>query len=237
MNIYVVEDEIIQLDDILITIKELAHSCVGHSGDPFEVIEQVDALKPDVVLMDIHLNGKKQGISLAKKIKKLSNTQIIYTSSDITTEVISEAADSDPITYLTKPVNKTDLMAALILTKKKIEKTNTIKETLPTEIFIKNRSKLIKIPIESILFAYTDTKNYCTIVTDDDKKFTVRNSIIGLQQLLAHERFIQTHRAYIINWRKVDVFYEGTQSIEIKGNTIPLGRSFKEHVYKRLKVI
>ncbi len=236
MKIYVVEDEIIQLDDILITIEELNHECVGHSGNPFEALEQIETLKPDVVLMDIHLNGKQDGIALARRIKKSTQTPIIYTSSDITKEVIAEAADTNPISYLTKPVANNDLMAALILAEKKVINTEEATSNL-NAIFIKNKNKLIKITIDSILFAYTDTKNYCTIVTEDEQKLTVRNSIIGLKQLLTHTQFIQTHRSYIINWQKVDVFYEGTQSIEIKGHTIPLGRTYKDNVYKRLHIL
>jgi len=237
MKIYVVEDEIIDLDDIVISIESLNYNLVGHSGDSFEALEQIEALCPDVILMDIHLNGKKHGISLARKIKKLFNIPIIYTSSDISQAVISEAADTHPVTYLTKPVSKTDLLAAIILAKQNKEHAQNTDNKEVSEIFIKTRKKLVKIEINSILFAFTDTKNYCTIVTLNDEKFTVRNSIIGLHQLLKHEQFIQTHRAYIINWQRVDAFYEGTQSIEIQGHTIPLGRSFKETLYKRLNIL
>ncbi|WP_346883093.1 response regulator transcription factor [uncultured Algibacter sp.] len=236
MKIYVVEDEIIPLDDILITIKSLNHQCVGYSGDAFEALEQIESLKPDVVLMDIHLNGKQQGIQLAREINKKSNIPLIYTSSDITKSVINEAADTNPISYIIKPVNEKDLLAALILAENKISSINDSSPDELSEIFIKNRKKLEKINVNDILFAFTDTKNYCTIVTEDTK-LTVRNSIVGLQQLLNHEQFIQTHRAYIINWKKVDAFYEGTQSIEIKEHNIPLGRTYKDSVYKRLKML
>ncbi len=237
MKIYVVEDDVISLDDILITISNLDHNCIGNSADPFEALEQIERLMPDVVLMDIHLNGKQQGIQLARKIKTTLNIPIIFTSSEIAKPIISEAADISPIAYIIKPVEEKDLRSALILAEKNTSKLNEEVQSKDTDLFIKVRNKLERVAINDILFAYTDTKNYCTIITEDDKKFTVRNSIVGLKQLLKHGQFIQTHRSYIINWTKVSAFYEGTQSIEIKEHSIPLGRTYKEAVYKRLRIL
>jgi len=237
MKIYIVEDQIISLDDTIITISNLGHNCVGHSGDPFEALGQIESLLPDVVLMDIHLNGKQQGIQLAKKIKSTFNIPIIFTSSDITKAIIAEAADINPTAYIVKPVTEKDLLSALILAEKKTNDTLETPNNSSTQLFIKVKNKLEKVTLDTILFAYTDTKNYCTILTDSNKKYTVRSSIVGLQQLLKHEQFIQTHRSYIVNWTKVEAFYEGTQSIEIQGHSIPLGRTYKDAVYKRLKVL
>lgn len=235
MNIYVVEDQIIHLDDLVITINQLNHNCIGHSDNSFEALEEIERLHPDVVLIDIHLHGKKQGISLAKKIKKDKDIPVIFTSSDITKSVILESAEVMPISYIIKPVQEKDLLAALILAENKNAKKETPSLAV-NELFIKQRNKLIKVDINSILYAYTDTKNYCTIVTED-RKLTIRKSMIGLKQILAHDQFLQTHRSHIINWTKVESLYEGSQSIEIKGYSVPLGRKYKEEVYKRLLII
>ena len=71
MTIYVVEDDIITLDDIILTISNLGHDYIGSSDGPFEALEQIEQLQPDVILMDIHLNGKQHGIPLARKVKNL----------------------------------------------------------------------------------------------------------------------------------------------------------------------
>lgn len=235
MKIYVVEDEIIQLDDMLITLIELGHDCVGHSDDAFEALEQIETLQPEVVLMDIHLRGKQAGITLAKKVKTEFNIPIIFTSSDIGMSTMSEAIEVDPVSYITKPVNKNDLKAALLLAKNKLNNSFDNKNTIK-EIFIKNGNKLVKVAINDILFAQTDSKNYCTIVTQNSK-LSVRNSISGLKKILNHDTFIQTHRSYIINWKKVDSVVESDQSIQINEHQIPLGRSFKQEVFKRLQIV
>lgn len=238
MRVYVVEDEVFQLEDILITLEALEHEVIGHSDDPFEAQEQIENLKPEVVLMDIHLNGKQAGVALAKRIVKSNNIPIIFTSSETAKDIIVEAAEVSPIAYLIKPINENDLRAALLIAENKNLNNNINQVDLDVhELFVKSGNKLIKVLITSILFAHTDTKNYCTIVTEDGKKYSVRNSILGLQKLLNHEMFIQTHRSYIINWKKVDFFYEVDQTIDIQGHNIPIGRTFKQELYKKLNII
>ena len=69
MTVYLVEDDFFHLHDIKITIQELGHTFLGSSSDSLEILDQVEKLLPNVILMDIHLNGKQEGIALAKRLK------------------------------------------------------------------------------------------------------------------------------------------------------------------------
>lgn len=106
-----------------------------------------------------------------------------------------------------------------------------------TSVFVKSGGKLIKAAISTILFAHTDSKNYCSLVTTDHKKLLVKNFIYGLLKLLNTHNFVQTHRSYIINWEKINAVHESDQTLEIRGHHIPLVRTFKRNVYKRLHII
>lgn len=240
MKIFIVEDEIFHLEDLKITLEELQHECVGHSDDPFEAQELLATTKADVALLDLHLHGRLAGIQLAKRIKELYRIPIIFTSSDITTKIIEEAASCTPIAYLTKPIHKNDLRAALIMASKQTKDKNDDDETFRKEkdtLFIKNGNKLQKVMIADICFAFTDTKNYCTVVTKKGSKYSLRSSISGLMKLLSNKHFLQTHRAYIINETHINAINETDHSVEIYGESIPIGRSFKQDVYKRLNII
>ncbi|MFD2561828.1 LytR/AlgR family response regulator transcription factor [Aquimarina rubra] len=107
----------------------------------------------------------------------------------------------------------------------------------PSHLFVKCGNKLIKVAMDTIIFAHTDSKNYCSIVTTDGKKLSVRHSITSLLKALDCDFFIQTHRSYIINWHKIDLFYEQDQTIEIQKHHIPIGRTYKEELYKKIRVI
>ncbi|MHA7059034.1 LytR/AlgR family response regulator transcription factor [Aquimarina sp. M1] len=237
MNIYIVEDDLFHLEDIKITLEQLGYSYLGNSANPLEAYEQIGTLRPDAVILDIHLNGKESGIELGDRIKKLYGIPVFFATSDKNKETISRAADISPAAYLTKPISKGDLQAALILAGKQ-EITSVVATTDESgDIFIKSGNKLVKVNMKTILFAHTDSKNYCSIVTMDNKKLSVRYSILKLCEKLKGLEFVQTHRSYIINWNKIDSLHEYDQTIEIQGHHIPIGRTFKDSIYKRLKII
>jgi two-component system, LytTR family, response regulator LytT len=240
MRIFLVEDDFFHLHDIQITIEELGHECIGTSSDSLEILDKVEELNPDVILMDIHLNGKQEGIALAKRIRQQYGTLIIFTSSDISVETMSAAIETRPVTYITKPINKNDLQAALILAQNQLNSISESENELSineNEIYIKSNNRLVKVLLSDILYAFADTKNYCTLVVKNDKKLTLRMSIVSLKKILNSANFVQTHRAYIINWHKVDSLSEQNQEINIEGHSIPLGKTFKDEIYQKLNII
>ncbi len=238
MNTYIVEDEIFQLEDIKISLENLNYDCVGSTDDPIKALDEIELLKPDIILIDIHLNTRKAGILLAKKVKKFYKLPIIFTTSAYDEETILEASKTNPIAYLTKPIKETDLKAALILSKEQNEAHNSTTLT-NKDFFARHGNKLFKIGIDSILYAHTDSKNYCSIITLDERKFSVRNSISGLLKTLNNDRFIQTHRSFLINWNYIKSFSESDQSVDLKYNnlSIPVGRTYKSEILKRLQII
>ena len=240
MTVYLVEDDFFHLHDIKITIQELGHTFLGSSSDSLEILDQVEKFLPNVVLMDIHLNGKQEGIALAKRLKIQYGSMIIFTSSDVSVATMSEAIEINPIAYITKPINKNDLQAALIMAQNQLLITaETIDELTinNNDIYIKSGTKLVKVVLDTILYAFADTKNYCTLMIENDKKLSIRSSIQSLKKILNTNNFIQTHRGYIINYNKMDSLSEQNQEINIKGHSVPLGKTFKETFYKRLNVV
>jgi len=236
MNIYIVEDEFLQLEDLKISIENLGHIVVGSSDDPLTTLDEINQLNTHVALIDIHLNKKEAGILLAKKIKELYNIPIIFITSEISDTVIEKAVSIKPLAYLPKPVNENNLKASLILVES-ILSSLTNEEVLITELFTRNGNKLHKIEVSTILYIHTDSKNYCSIITTDEKKFSVRNSISGLLKILNTKVFIQTHRSFLINWNYVQSFSENDQSIRVGDKDIPVGRTFKHEIVKRLRIV
>lgn len=104
-------------------------------------------------------------------------------------------------------------------------------------VFINTGNKLVKVVMDSILFIYTDSKNYCSLATSDNKKVSVRSSIHKLYKLLDNDIFVRTHRSYLINWKMVDTIFESDQTLQINGHHIPIGRTYKKDIYAKLNII
>jgi two-component system, LytTR family, response regulator LytT len=242
MRVLVVEDEKIHLEDILITLEELGHECVASTADPLDALELAEQHRPDVVIQDINLNGKISGIQLAKKLIQLYQLPVIFATSYRDAGIMNDALDVKPVTYLTKPVQPGDLQAALLMARRLIITAATIQpaelqETKDDFIFIKVGDKLQKVNFKDVLLVQTDAKNYCTIITTDDKKYSVRNSIQALLSIFPSVNFMQVHRAYLINVQFVESYIEAEQCIVIKKYDVPVGRTFKENIQQRFKVI
>jgi len=237
MKIYVVEDEVFHLEDVLISLEMLGHQFVGHSDDSITAIKEIEAQQPDLVLMDIHLHGKEAGITLARMIKSMFQLPIIFTSSDRSSTVIDAATDVEPIAYLTKPIDEAALRAALLLAEKKrtpiVQDTNKIEDSL----FIKHGDKLVKVALSSIVYAFSDTKNYCSLITEGGKKLTFRNSLSGFIKLLDPNQFLQVHRAHVANLSFIDSYKESEQTLILGEHHLPVGKSFKKELFKHMRIL
>ena len=236
MKIYVVEDELFQLEDLLITISHLGHECVGHGDDPLDILEEIRNKEIDLVLMDIHLPGHKQGIKLARQVKSFYQIPIIFTSSDQSEEIIKEASDIEPEAFLVKPVNENDLRAALILLENK--KTNFPDASTSSSFFVKKGNKLHKVKNEDILHAYSDTKNYTSFVEIDGTKHTIRNSITKFLSQLSPDTFLQVHKSHVVNLQHIDYFHESNQVLGMKnGSEIAVGRTYKKALLEKINIL
>ncbi|MBN2728313.1 MAG: response regulator transcription factor [Bacteroidales bacterium] len=233
-RIFIVEDEEIILEKLLILLEELEHEVVGHSGNADEAFDKIKVSDADLVLLDIALPGKNNGITIGKQLNENLDIPFIFTSSFQDKETIGEAADCNPVTYLTKPIQKGDLLAAieLALRQKKTEKTE--EQDTKDVFYTKIGDKLSKIEVSDILFINAADSNYCDLTLKDGRKVSLRTSLLKLMQQLP-SGFIQTHRQYAVRLDAVEHINMKEQAIIIGEEAIPLGRSYKDEFMKRIE--
>jgi len=86
---------------------------IGEAGSAREALEQVAALKPDVVLMDIRLPGTS-GIEACEEIvNKYPATRVIMLTSYAEDEMLFSAIRAGASGYILKQIGSTDLIKAL----------------------------------------------------------------------------------------------------------------------------
>ncbi len=108
-EIFIVEDDRFITAIFTMFLRDLGHELVGKTSSGQEAITKCKELKPDVVLMDIHLDGDLDGIQTAEMLKREIDIPIIYISSDTSSPVIERAIVSNSYGYLVKPINKKEL--------------------------------------------------------------------------------------------------------------------------------
>ena len=114
-RILVVEDEVIIAMEIENSLKNLGYvvTAIVNSGD--KAIIKAKEEEPDLILMDIHIQGEKDGIDTAIEIKSITDIPIVFISGHTDEEKLERAKLSMPYGYLLKPIQERDLKVAITM--------------------------------------------------------------------------------------------------------------------------
>ncbi|AKB85017.1 MULTISPECIES: response regulator [Methanococcoides] len=103
MNILIVEDEMIVAMMIKLKLLDMGYGFAGHATTGEDAIKMVKEVKPDLIIMDIFLKGKMDGIDAASEILKSYVVPIIFLTGDSSKETRTKASIANPVGYLQKP--------------------------------------------------------------------------------------------------------------------------------------
>ncbi|WP_445665555.1 response regulator [Fodinibius sp. AD559] len=76
-------------------------------------IETAKKIDPDLVVMDISLEGDIDGIDAMLKIREFSDVPVIYITGNSDPYHVERAKETDPLDYLTKPIEFEDLKKSI----------------------------------------------------------------------------------------------------------------------------
>lgn len=112
-KVLIVEDELLAARLLQYIITQSDYNCVGIAKNADEAIELARTHKPEIILMDILLQGNVNGIEAAHKIREFSNSYIVYISSYSDTTTIKKALQVSNSVYITKPYSQDHLLQTL----------------------------------------------------------------------------------------------------------------------------
>lgn len=122
-RIYIVEDDEETAAMITVALEGCGYAVVGLATKADRAVDEILAMKPDVVIMDIMLKGKNDGIIAARKIMASWPVPIIYLTAYSDEDLITRAKITEPYGYIIKPFENRELFAAIeiALYKRRIE--------------------------------------------------------------------------------------------------------------------
>jgi PAS domain S-box-containing protein len=139
-KILIVEDEGIIAEDLQSSLKDSGYSVVGMVASGDAAIAEASTKDPDLVLMDIVLQGNMDGIQAAKKIRELYNIPIIYLTAYSDEKMLDRAKITEPSGYLLKPFRDRELHSTIEMALFKHE----------LEMELKKREAWLSITLQSI---------------------------------------------------------------------------------------
>jgi putative two-component system response regulator len=114
-KIMIVEDEGLVATDLDRKLTAMGYDVVAIAYSGEEAVEKVREIYPDLVLMDIVLAGKMDGIQAAGKIEAIADIPVVYLTAYSDENTLGRAKISNPSGYVMKPVKKQQLHVTIEL--------------------------------------------------------------------------------------------------------------------------
>jgi DNA-binding LytR/AlgR family response regulator len=136
--------------------------------------------------------------------------------------------------YVVKPVSYSRFYKAVLKVKETYEKKlNGNTENNDDILFVKKGSVMMRIKKSDILWVEA-LGDYVTLNTEKEKHI-VHSTMKAIEYMLPSKHYMRVHRSYIVRIDKIDSIEE--YSIAYKNKLIPIGKSYRNIVFKRLNVI
>lgn len=247
LKILIVEDELLISEDIRMQLIQLGYEVTGQAVSYMEGIESIMNDLPDLVLVDIHISGNKDGIEFGKFLQEEAEIPFIYLTSHADKATVLRAKATQPDAYLLKPFLPENLYASIEVALAGASKRSmdfiSNKVVHPTEqgeelflkdcLFVKVDNSFVKINIQEIKFINA-IGNYLSLYTQAKTKYVIRSSVKSIQQYLPEHDFFQTHKSHIINLKYLEKF--SNESVTVDGVEIPLAKSRKDFLMSRMRL-
>jgi CheY-like chemotaxis protein len=109
-RIFIVEDSCIIALHLQKILQDVGYHICGIADTGEKALDEIETAKPDVILMDIHLNGELDGIETFIKIATKQSIPVIYMSAFSDGETIKRAEESGSSGYLLKPYDSIEMI-------------------------------------------------------------------------------------------------------------------------------
>lgn len=149
-TLMIVEDEIILAMELEEKLADMGYQVVGRVTSGEDALQKAGELLPDLVVMDIRLDGGLDGIETAKLLRKKYAVPVVYLTAYTDEKTLQRAKLTEPFGYLVKPYSEQELRTTVEMSLHKAsierrlreseERFRTVIETAEDLIFIKDRA-------------------------------------------------------------------------------------------------
>lgn len=235
IKILIVEDESLVAMDMSDMLSKMGYEVLAAAYTYEEAVQLMTEQKPDIVLLDVNLGGSKTGIDLAQLIRSKYQIPFIFITSHSDRATVSKAASMQPNGYIVKPFSEEDLFASLEVALASTTKEKPVLQStgalVSDSLFVKTDTHFVKVNISEIVWLESD-HNYLYIVSEKNKHI-VRSNFRDFMTNLPADVFMQIHKSYVINLKRIDSFSH--TEVVMNGTSIPLSRNYKDELFDRIK--
>ena len=127
-SVMIVEDERIVAEELKRTLETMGYAVTGVASSSERAIALAVERSPDLVLMDIRIEGRQDGIDTANALRRRLQVPVIYLTAFADLDTIQRARKTEPYGYLVKPFSNQQLQGAIEMAVYKHEMERHVRE-------------------------------------------------------------------------------------------------------------
>ena len=240
MKALLIDDERLARNELRRLLKAHADiEIVGEATDGEDAMGKIEALRPELIFLDVQMPGG-DGFSLLEKLEPPLPLVIFTTAYD---EFAVKAFEFNALDYLLKPVDPNRLVAAL--EKLRLHSVagdatadHRTRLTADDKVFVREGERCWFVPVKNIRLLESEG-NYTRVHFDDQKPQLFR-SLTAMEERLDSKQFFRTNRKQVINLAWVDgiePWFSGGLLVRLKGGLkVELSRRQAQEFRERMSL-
>lgn len=214
----------IAIDDEPMALLVIEQFCRRRGGmelltfsEPHLGIEEIGRLRPDLVFLDIEMNGVS-GLDIAAQLPR--DCCLIFTTGHA--RYALDGFNLDAVDFLHKPFAYERFEMAV---DKALRRIAQLRPAAEENLVVKQEYKSVSIPLDQILYIEA-LGNYCKIFCTDGHCILSHAGLKSLQSMLPADRFLRIHRSYVVALDRVAGFNRTSVTFKHSDVSLPVGDSY-----------
>lgn len=229
-EILIVEDDLIITKNLENDLKAASYQLMESCRSGEACLKALRIKVPDLILMDIKLDGKLSGIETAREIRKLYRVPVLFLTEMHDTSIVEKASKTAASSFLIKPFQTPQLLVSIdfALFQGELEFFSN------KSGFFKGDGEFTRIIYEDILFVEAGG-SYCYIHLKGGKKITCSKPLNQMMKRIPYPDLVRVHKSHSVNKNHVTRIMG--RMLFIDDMKFDVGESYKGVIKKEFDLI
>lgn len=225
-EILIVEDEKELAENLQELLQTLDFNVLDIFSNAKDTLEYLKKRRPDLIIMDVLLEGTLDGVQLTQVIKEKYDIPVLFLTAYSDNPILEKISNVTYDGFLLKPFDFQRLKSAVFLA---INRIQFKEKTDRRQKYLKIRDKGFLSPVSEDRILYLQADGMYTKVVTKDKTYMIRDILKDVSGKLSDKKFIRIHKSYIVNVSHIASF--NSKEVIVNQTSLPVRRG----LYKKLR--
>lgn len=241
--VLIIEDEPLWARSIAANLTEFGFTVSGIAHSFETAVSALNQKDYDLVLLDIHLNGRESGIELGHMVHTLYQKPYIFITASHDAPTVQAAVAARPSAYLTKPVHPASLFATIQTAfrnfQEQLPASASIETASSDSFFVKQGEKYKKVYWKDVV-CLSSEKNYTGVLNAADGstsfiRSTLPRTLRYLVPAPLQPQFVQVNRSEVVQLAHIQEL--ARDEVRTAHKTFPVTESHLKELKEKLRIL